>query len=412
MASTPQNPTKTLSLLTLSLILLSSHCVSQLLHSQPLFSPTPSPPSAISQLTPSDTNNHTRAPLKPILLGILLGTFSGFFLALLFLYLIRLVFLYTHLTPLLNGPVVFTPQINPKSLQLALLSNPQSEQLTQIPNTSPVCKYLKLQLETNISVAIKVVPLKPNSNSSSEKRKIQQKLESLSRLKHQNVLTLRAYLLEKDKLFIAYDYLSEGSLEDLMKRVRAGQIGLNWEIRSKIALGIAKGMRYLHFECNPRLMHWNLKPTNVILDEGFEPRLGDCGLIKISVDSEGDLRLGDQEHFSYFVAPECSQGGRYTDKSDVYSFGVMVAILLTGRDPSDRLLTVESSRDGLVCWLRHMQQAGEAKEALDTSILGDEVEEEEMLMAMRIALVCLSDVPADRPSSDELVSMLSQLHSF
>jgi serine/threonine protein kinase len=103
---------------------------------------------------------------------------------------------------------------------------------------------------------------------------------------------------------------------------------------------------------------------------------------------------------------------RYTDKSDVYSFGVILAMLLTGRDPSDQFLTAESSRDGLVCWLRHKQQAGEAKEALDTSILGDEGEEEEMLMAMRIAVVCLSDLPADRPSSDELVSMLSQLHSF
>lgn len=124
------------------------------------------------------------------------------------------------------------------------------------------------------------------------------------------MLTLRAYLLDKDKLFIAYDFLSEGSLEDLMKRVRAGQMVLNWEVRSKIALGIAKGMRYLHFECNPRLMHWNLKLTNVILDEGFEPRLGDCGLVRISMDSEGDLQFGDQRHFSFFLAPECNQGCR------------------------------------------------------------------------------------------------------
>lgn len=309
MASTHQNPTRTLSMLAPFLILLSSYCASQPLHSQPLFSPTPSPPVANSQLSPSDTNNHARAPLKPVLFGILLGTLSGFLLALFFLYLIRLAFLYTHLTPLLKGPVVFTPQINPKSLLLALASNPQSPQLTPIPSASPACKYLKLQLETDLSVAIKVVPLRPNSTS--EKRKIQQKLESLSRLKHRNVLTLRAYLLDKDKLFIAYDFLSEGSLEDLMKRVRAGQMVLNWEVRSKIALGIAKGMRYLHFECNPRLMHWNLKPTNVILDEGFEPRLGDCGLVRISMDSEkGDLQFGDQRHFSYFLAPECNQGCR------------------------------------------------------------------------------------------------------
>ena len=67
---------------------------------------------------------------------------------------------------------------------------------------------------------------------------------------------------------------------------------------------------------------------------------------------------------------------------------------------------------GLGHWLRHLQQSGEAREALDKAILGEEVEEEEILMAIRIALVCLSDLPADRPSSDELVAMLTQLHSL
>ena len=103
---------------------------------------------------------------------------------------------------------------------------------------------------------------------------------------------------------------------------------------------------------------------------------------------------------------------RYTDKSDVFSFGVILGVLLTGRDPMDPFFEESASGGSLGRWLRHLQHAGEAREALDKSIIGEEVEEDEMLMAVRISVVCQSDLPADRPSSDELVSMLTQLNSF
>lgn len=102
----------------------------------------------------------------------------------------------------------------------------------------------------------------------------------------------------------------------------------------------------------------------------------------------------------------------YSDKSDVYSFGMILAVLLTSRDPIDPFFVEVANVGNLGRWLRHLQQAGDAREALDRSLLGEEVEEDEMLMAVRIAVVCLSDLPADRPTSDELVPMLTQLHSF
>lgn len=276
--------------------------------------------------------------------------------------------------------------------------------------SSPNGKYFKIPLNSELTVAVKVLETNfsstsPVPNSNSWKRKVQRELELLAKVSHRNVMSLRAYVRDHNQFSLVYDFIPNGSLEDAMKKVRMNQLKLGWELRHRIAVGMVKGLKYLHFESIPRILHHNLKPTNVLLDEGFDTKLGDCGLARL-------VAAGmDPSASSCYVAPECFQSCRYTDKSDIYSFGMILSMLLTGRDPCDLFFMEEEGRGGLGPWLRHMQQAGEAREALDKGMLGDG-EEEEMLMAVRIALVCLSDLPADRPSSDELEAMLTQLHSF
>ncbi|KAL2547276.1 Inactive leucine-rich repeat receptor-like protein kinase CORYNE [Forsythia ovata] len=361
----------------------------------------------ISKNISSDPPSQSQPPefknsFQRISLSILFGIITGLIFAILVAFLLRCFIRCISRSPILKGPVVFSPKIPPKTLKSALANEPQ------LLGSSPNGKYYKTVLDNGLTVAVKQLESFENvsleAQSKSAKRRIQLELEILAGLRHRNLMSLRAYIRESDRYSLIYDYAPTGSLEDAMRRVRENQLQLNWELRRRIAVGIVKGLQYLHFTCDPRRLHYNLKPSNVMLDSQFEPRLADCGLAMI-IPNVGRAASG-------YSAPECFQNDRYTDKSDVFSFGVILGVLLTGRDPLDPLFGEATSGGSLGLWLGHLQQAGEASEALDKSILGEEIEEDEMLMAVRIAVVCLSDSPADRPSSDELVSMLTQLNSF
>ncbi|VFQ60885.1 unnamed protein product [Cuscuta campestris] len=329
------------------------------------------------------------------MLSILLGVLTGLISALFFAWAVRCFIRYINKPPILKGPVVFSPKIIPKTLQAALSNEPQ------LLGSSCNGKYYKTVLDNGLTVAVKLLEAGSSPERKSAKRKVQQELELLAGLRHRNLMSLRAYVQESNRFYLVYDYLPGGSLEDALNTVRENQVELKWEARLRIAIGIVKALQYLHFSCNPRFLHYNLKPSNVMLDTECEPRLADCGLAKIIPNFERAASI-------YSPSESFHTSGRYTDKSDIFSFGVILANLLTGQSPTDPSATGGS----LGRWLHRLQGAGSAREALDPRLLGDEEEEDEMLMAVKIAAVCLSDSPADRPSSDELVSMLTQLNSF
>ncbi|KAA0044505.1 ADP-ribosylation factor GTPase-activating protein AGD3 [Cucumis melo var. makuwa] len=337
--------------------------------------------------------------LSRIIFSVLLGVVIGLMGSFLFACLIRSFVRYLNKTPILKGPVIFSPIIDPKTLHLALRNE------NQLLGSNPHGKYYRTILDNGLTIAVKRLEGSENTARKSEKRLTQLQLERLARLRHRNLMSLRAYVGEGEGVWLVYDYVGTGSLEDVMKRVRENEVRLGWEIRLGIAVGVIKGLQYLHFECDPQILHYNLKPSNVMLDGEYEPRLADCGLPKLF----SNLNMAST---SAYTSPECLQDCRYSDKSDIFSFGMILAVLLTGKDPTDPFFGEAASGGSLGQWLRHLQVAGEAREALDKSIIGEEGEEDEMLMAVRIAVVCLSEQPIDRPSSDELVHMLTQLHSF
>ncbi|GAU14114.1 hypothetical protein TSUD_169380 [Trifolium subterraneum] len=339
---------------------------------------------------------------RKIIVSIVLGAVTGLIGSVVFAFVIRCIVRYLNRTPILKGPVIFSPKIASKTLQIALSKE------NHLLGSSPNGKYYKTVLENGLTIAVKrLTPFESNSPESrrkSVKRQIQMELELLASLRHRNLMSLRAYVRENDGFSLVYDYVSTGSLADVMNRVRENELQIGWEVRLRIAVGVVKGLQYLHFTCVPQILHFNLKPTNVMLDAEFEPRLADYGLAKLLPNLDRGISLN--------TPPECLHNCRYTEKSDIFGFGMILGVLLTGKDAADPFFGEASRGGSLGCWLRHLKQAGEEREALDKSILGEQGEEDEMLMAVGIAAACLSDMPADRPSSDELVHMLTQLNSF
>ncbi|KAK4265112.1 hypothetical protein QN277_026207 [Acacia crassicarpa] len=347
--------------------------------------------------------------LRKIIISVVLGSVTGLVGSVLFALIVRCFVQYLNQTPILKGPVIFSPKISPKTLQSALAKE------NHLLGSSLNGRCYRTVLDNGLTIAVKrLTPFEPGSpeiRKKRVKREIQKELEVLASLRHRNLMSLRAYVREPDSFSLVYDYVAKGSLADAMNRAKESEFPpLGWEHRLRIAIGVAKGLQYLHSTCVPQILHYNLKPSNVMLDAEFEPRLSDYGLVK--------LLPNLNRATSPYTPPECLHNcSRYSEKSDIFSFGMILGVLLTGRDPRDAFFEEAGNGGSMRCWLRQLQEAGEPKEALDKSLVpvtvGDEEgDEADMLMAVRVAAACLSDVPANRPSSDELVHMLTQLHSF
>lgn len=343
-----------------------------------------------------------RSRSRRLVLGIVLGSLTGFAAAGVVASVMRAAVIYINKVPLIKGPMVFDSRIGSK--MLSFLGQESCLDEADLVGVGPNGRVYKVNLDNGMTVAVKKIDAVESHEvmNASVKRQIQEGLEVTGRVRHRNLVALQAYVRQPNAHLLVYDLISNGSLHDTLKKIKDNQLQLSWPMRHRIAVGTIVGLEYLHFQCNPRVVHCDLKPANILLDDEFEPHLVDFGLGKLMPNSGA----------AGYVAPECYPACRYTDKSDVFSFGVVLAVLLTGKEPTDGFFD-ETPGGSIGRWLRHLQQTGKAFEALDKGIIeGEGEQEEEMLMAVRIAAACLSEMPADRPSSAELVSMLTQLHCF
>ncbi|XP_027346969.1 probable L-type lectin-domain containing receptor kinase VII.2 [Abrus precatorius] len=231
-------------------------------------------------------------------------------------------------------------------------------------------------------------------------REFLSEISSLGRLKHRNVVPLRGWCKkEKGSLILIYDYMDNGSLE---KRLFDGDkcTTFGWEERIKVLKDVAEGILYLHEGWEVKVLHRDIKASNVLLDRDMNARLGDFGLARMH-HHEQVANTSQVIGTVGFMAPELIQTGRASTHTDVFSFGVLVLEVVCGRRPNDE------NKPPLVAWLSKLMEREEECSALDERLKGrDDYSTDEVKRALQLGLLCTHPDPHVRPTMRQVVKVL------
>ncbi|XP_012085218.1 MDIS1-interacting receptor like kinase 1 [Jatropha curcas] len=226
----------------------------------------------------------------------------------------------------------------------------------------------------------------------------------LGKLRHRNIVRLLGFLHNNIDMMIIYEYMHNGSLGEALHGKQAGRLLVDWVSRYNIAVGVAQGLAYLHHDCHPSVIHRDIKPNNILLDANLEARIADFGLARMMIRKNETVSMVAGSYG--YIAPEYGYTLKVDEKIDIYSYGVVLLELLTGKRPLDP--EFGESID-IVEWIRRMIRDNKPlEESLDDSVGNCKHVQEEMLLVLRIALLCTAKLPKDRPSMRDVITMLCE----
>ncbi|KAG8634591.1 probable LRR receptor-like serine/threonine-protein kinase RFK1 isoform X2 [Manihot esculenta] len=240
-----------------------------------------------------------------------------------------------------------------------------------------------------------------SSKSRQGNREFLNEIGMISCLQHPNLVKLHGFCVEGDQLLLVYEYMENNSLARALFDEN-NQLKLDWPTRLKICIGIAKGLAFLHEESRLKIVHRDIKATNVLLDKDLTPKISDFGLARLDEEEKSHISTRIAGTIGY-MAPEYALWGYLTDKADVYSFGVVSLEIVSGKNnnnfmPSNHCVC-------LLDWACHLQQSGDLMKLVDET-LKSEVNQEEAETTVKIALLCTNASPTNRPTMSEVVNML------
>ncbi|KAG0595365.1 hypothetical protein M758_UG161000 [Ceratodon purpureus] len=222
-------------------------------------------------------------------------------------------------------------------------------------------------------------------------------IEILGRVRHKNLLSQLGYCAEGQERLIVYDYMPNLSLFAHLHGHLAADSTLDWDQRMKIAVGSADGLAYLHHYATPNIIHQDIKASNILLDDKFNPLVADYGLVKLI--PEGSTHKG----ISGYAAPKIGSG-KASESGDVFSFGILIIELISGKKP---IMRVNGEKQAIMKWARPLVSQGRFHDLVDAK-LEDKFHTDELTRLVQIAALCTEIIPEERPSMQDVVEMLKE----
>ncbi|WOK98163.1 protein NSP-INTERACTING KINASE 1-like [Canna indica] len=254
----------------------------------------------------------------------------------------------------------------------------------------------KGKLEDGNLVAIKRLK---DGNAAGGEMQFKTEVEMISLAVHRNLLRLLGFCMIATERLLVYPYMSNGSVASRLK----AKPTLDWTLRKKIALGAARGLLYLHEQCDPKIIHRDVKAANILLDDYCEAVVGDFGLAKLLDHRDSHVTTAVRGTVGH-IAPEYLSTGQSSEKTDVFGFGILLLELITG------LRAVEfgkaaNQKGAMLDWVRKIHQEKNLDLLVDKDLKNnfDRIELEEIV---QVALLCTQYLPGHRPKMSEVVRML------
>ncbi|KAI4302101.1 hypothetical protein MLD38_037888 [Melastoma candidum] len=231
----------------------------------------------------------------------------------------------------------------------------------------------------------------------------QTEVELISLAVHRNLLRLCGFCSTENERLLVYPYMPNGSVASRLKDHIQGKPALDWSRRKQIALGTARGLVYLHEQCDPKIIHRDVKAANILLDEDFEAVVGDFGLAKLLDHRDSHVTTAVRGTVGH-IAPEYLSTGQSSEKTDVFGFGILLLELITGQKALD-LGRLANQKGVMLDWVSKLHREGKLRQMVDKDLGADFdcIEVEEMA---KVSFLCTKFNPLERPKMSEVLRML------
>ncbi|KAK8919026.1 LRR receptor-like serine/threonine-protein kinase RPK2 [Platanthera zijinensis] len=230
-------------------------------------------------------------------------------------------------------------------------------------------------------------------------------IKTLGRWRHSNLVTLIGYYGSDSEMFLIYNYLPGGNLERFLQERSKRHV--DWKMLHRIALDVARALAYLHNQCAPRILHRDVKPSNILLDNDFNAYLSDFGLARLLGNSETHATTGVAGTFGY-VAPEYAMTCRVSDKADVYSYGVVLFELLSDKKALDPSFSPYGDGFNIVAWASMLLHQTRVHEFF-TDGLWEAAPHQHLIEALKLGIRCTEERLPQRPTMKQVVRVLKEL---